>query len=71
MKVKLSYLDCFDSQYENIDYKIYQFVNPITFDVINGVNLDLKVKLIPYDIYLCIIERKGKKWRVTSVEKID
>lgn len=69
MKVKLSFLEKFSSDFNGATYEIYQFVNPITFEIINGVNLDLSIKLIPYDIYKCTIERKGKKWRVTDVTK--
>lgn len=71
MKVKLTFYDSFDSEFKGISYKINQFVNPITFELINGVNLQTSIKLIPYTLYLCTIERKGKKWKVTSVDKID
>lgn len=71
MKVKLTFYDTFDTEFNGISYKITQFVNPITFDFINGVNLDCSIKLVPYTLYLCTIERKGKKWKVTSVDKID
>lgn len=71
MKVKLTFYDTFDTEFNGINYKITQFVNPITFDFINGVNLETTIKLIPYSLYYCTIERKGRKWKVTSVEKID
>lgn len=69
MKVKLSFLEKFSTDFKGAAYEIYQFANPITFEIINGVNLDLSIKLIPYEIYKCTIERKGKKWRVTDVTK--
>ena len=69
MKVKLSFLEKFSTDFKGASYEIYQFANPITFEIINGVNLDLSIKLIPYEIYKCTIERKGKKWRVTEVTK--
>lgn len=68
MKVKLTFLETFDSNFNGIDYNIYQFANPVTFDVINGVNLDYNGKFIPYEIYTCYIERRGKKWRVTKID---
>ena len=69
MKVKLTFLEKFNSEFQGSTYEIYQFANPITLDIINGVNLDLSLKLIPYEIYKCTLERKGKKWRVTDVTK--
>ena len=71
MKVKLTFYDTYDSDFKGTTYKIYQFVNPITFDIINGVDLETSVKLISDTLYKCTIERRGKKWRVTSVEKLD
>lgn len=71
MKVKLTFIESFDSDFKNQTYKIFQFCNPITFDMINGVNLESNVKLIPYEMYKCTIERKNNKWRVTDVEKVD
>lgn len=71
MKVKLTYFDTFENDFNGTHYKIYQFANPLTFDIINGVNLETNTKLIPYDVYLCVIERYGKKWRVTKVDKLD
>lgn len=68
MLVKLTFVDVFENDFNNQHYKIYQFANPVTFDVINGVNLDTNIKLIPYDVYKCTIERYGKKWRVTKID---
>ena len=53
MKVKLTFIESFDSEFKNQTYKIFQFCNPITFDMINGVNLESSVKLIPYEMYKC------------------
>lgn len=71
MKVKLTFYDSFDSDFNGVNYKIYQFINPITFEPINGVNLDVNIKLVSDTLYKCTIERRGKKWKVTSVEKLD
>lgn len=68
MKVKLTFIDSFESEFQNEKYKILQFANPVTFEIINGVNLENSTKLIPYEIYTCYIERKNKKWRVTKIE---
>lgn len=71
MKVKLTFLETFDSEFNGTSYKIYQFCNPITFEVVNGVNLEPSIKLVPYDLFLCTMERRGKKWKVTDVAKLD
>lgn len=71
MKVKLTFYDSFDTDFNGITYKIYQFVNPITFEIINAVNLQTSTKLISDTLYKCTIERRGKKWKVTNVEKLD
>lgn len=71
MKVKLTFYDTFDSEFNGITYKIYQFVNPITFEIINAVNLDTSIKLISDTLYKCTIDRRGKKWKVINVEKLD
>lgn len=71
MKVKLTFIEAFESDFQGKNYKIFQFCNPITLDIINGVNLESNVKLIPYDVYICTLERKNNKWRVTDVSKVD
>lgn len=68
MLVKLTFIDTFDSDFNNQHYKIYQFANPVTFELLNGVNLDTSIKLIPYEVYKCTITRNGRKWRVTKIE---
>lgn len=71
MKVKLTFIEAFDSEFQGKSYKIYQFCNPITLDIINGVNISSSLKLIPYDVYICTLERKNTKWRVIDISKID
>lgn len=71
MKVKLAFLESFDSEFQGKNYKIYQFVHPVTLDLLNAVNIESNVKLMPNEIYICTIERKNNKWRVTDIAKND
>lgn len=68
MLVKLTFIDVFESDFNNQHFKIFQFANPVTFELINGVNLETNIKLIPYEVYKCTLERRGKKWRITKID---
>lgn len=66
MKLKLIFLDSFESEYENNKYLISRFVDPSSLTVITGVNLNLS--FTPYKVYNCLIEWIPKKGKFRVVE---
>ena len=59
MKVKMIYLDYFETELEGKKYTIYQFVEPKTLNIFNGTNL--KGTFVQYQEYTCeLVLKKGK-----------
>lgn len=65
MKLKLIFIDSFDSEFKGKNYTIYRFVDPTSLSIITGNNLAGKYE--PYKLYECMIEFKNNKFKVTSV----
>lgn len=66
MKLKLIFLDSFESEYDGNKYLISRFVDPSSLTVITGVNLNLS--FTPYKVYNCLIEWHSKKGKFRVVE---
>lgn len=65
MKLKLVYLDCFESEFKGKKYFIYRFLDPNSLNIITGTDLNLTFE--PYNTYNCVIEFKSNKLKVTSI----
>lgn len=65
MKLKLVYLDCFETEFKNKKYCVYRFLDPNSLNIITGTDLNLKFE--PYTSYNCVIEFKSNKLKVTSI----
>ena len=69
MQVKLMFLGTYDFSPKDKpekSYKIYQFVDLNSLQVIVGTDLNVKLKEEEY--YNCLLELKGNKLRVKSVQ---
>lgn len=67
MKIKLVYVNGFDSVFKDITYYIYQFIDPQTLTIINystQVQLD---KLVTGTAYDCILTIKKNKLSIQSI----
>lgn len=66
VKIKLVYLDCFESDFKDKKYTIYRFLDPNTLSVLSGTNLNLS--FIQYKTYECVVEWKNNKLKVVSAQ---
>ena len=67
MKIKLIFLDSFETEFKDSKYLISRFADPSNLDhIICGTNLNLS--FIPYKIYNCTIEWNSSKNKFKVVE---
>ena len=59
MKLKLIYLDCYETEFKDEKYTIYRFIEPHSFVVITGTNLNLS--FTQYQLYNCVVEWNSRK----------
>lgn len=67
MKIKLVYVNSFDTVFKDITYYIYQFIDPQTLTIVNystQVQLD---KLVIGNAYDCILTIKKNKLSIQSI----
>lgn len=65
MKLKLIYLDCFESRLKDKTYCVYRFLDPNSLQVICGTDLNLSLE--PYKLYECQLVWKSNKLKITSI----
>lgn len=65
MKLKLIYLDCFESRLKDKTYSIYRFLDPNSLQVICGTDLNLSLE--QYKLYDCQLVWKSNKLKVTTI----
>lgn len=66
MKLKLIFLDSFESEYKENRYFISRFIDPSSLTIITGTNLNLSFE--PYKVYNCVVEWNSKKGKLKVVE---
>lgn len=66
MKLKLIYLDSFETEFKGEKYSIYRFLDPNSLNVLSGTNLNLS--FIQYKTYECTIEYRNNKLKVVSAQ---
>lgn len=66
MKLKLIFLDSFETEFKDTKYLISRFVDPSSLTIITGTNLNLSFE--PYKVYNCLIEWNPKKGKFKVVE---
>lgn len=59
MKLKLIFLDCYETEFKDKKYVIYRFIEPHSFVVITGTNLNLS--FVQYKLYNCEVEWNSRK----------
>lgn len=66
----LIFVDCFDSEFKNNTYKIYQFIDLDSMTVITGTNLNNNINLDNYKgkSIPCELGIKGNKIKVLSIK---
>lgn len=64
MDLKLMFLDCFDSEFKDKNYKIFRFVDLQSLSIISGT--DLEGEFEPYKVYNCHVEWKHNKFKVVA-----
>ena len=67
MSIKLIYLGCFETEFKDQPYKIYQFLHPNSMTILSGTNLELKKELILDTDYNCEIALRRGKMKVINV----
>lgn len=65
MKLKLIYLDCFESRLKDKTYCVYRFLDPNSLQVICGTDLNLSLE--QYKLYDCQMIWKSNKLKVASI----
>ena len=65
MKLKLIYLDCFESRLKDKTYCVYRFLDPNSLQVICGTDLNLSLE--QYKLYDCQMIWKSNKLKVTTI----
>lgn len=65
MKLKLIYLDCFESKLKDKTYCVYRFLDPNSLQVITGTDLNLSLE--EYKLYDCQLVWKSNKLKVISI----
>lgn len=65
MKLKLIYLDSFESKLKDKTYNIYRFLDPNSLQVLTGT--DLNVSLEEYKLYDCQLIWKSNKLKIVSI----
>lgn len=66
-KKKLILVDIFDSEFKGQKYTIYKFFDTDCGQYFNGTNLNKKLSV--GKIYVCILDYKKGKIKVTDVEE--
>lgn len=66
MKLKLIFLDSFESEFKDTKYLISRFVDPTSLTIITGTNLNLSFE--PYHVYECEVEWNSKKGKFKVVK---
>lgn len=67
MKIKLVYVDGFDTIFKDNTYYIYQFVDPQTLTIINYSTMVKLDKLVVGNLYDCILTIKKNKLSIQSI----